>query len=58
VVINFGSAAVKAELKLPAASKSKWKDLFAKTNVLLTNKPLELKLPPFGFVIFSPLPEE
>jgi glycosidase len=58
VVINFSSAAVKAEQKLPAASKSKWKNLFSNTNVLMTIKPLELQLSPFEFAIFSPLTEE
>jgi glycosidase len=58
VVINFGAATVKAELKLPGTSKSMWNNLFTNTNVLMTNKPLELQLSPFEFAIFSPLAEE
>jgi cyclomaltodextrinase / maltogenic alpha-amylase / neopullulanase len=54
VAINFGSAAVKAKLKLPATSKSRWKDFFTNMNVLMTNDQVEIQLSPLGFVILSP----
>ena len=58
VAINFSSAEVKADLMLPKASNSNWKNLFTNENVRSMNGQVEMKLSPLGFVILSPIPNE
>jgi cyclomaltodextrinase / maltogenic alpha-amylase / neopullulanase len=55
VIINFSSVAVKAKVKLPAVSKSIWKDCFTNTSVHIMGGQVELPLSPLGFVVLSPM---
>ena len=54
VVINFGSTAVKAKLKLSENLNTQWKDLFTSKNIPMMNGLLEVQLSSLGFFVLSP----
>ena len=54
VVINFGSTAVKAKLKLSEKLNTQWKDLFTSKNIPMMNGLLEVQLSSLGFFVLSP----